>query len=215
MFGDATVSYEPAVGEGRLCIRKSCGQLAQDDSDFCGAHEEQKHDGQRRAMKALRKLRRKNKLCARCGRVSKSRYRCTACDIFDGRSPSTGVTGGVSQTHAERVAARLIPWTETATGAASATNANRLRLRGGKRGKRSKNVEDTADIRDLEKYVEKGKAALAYFASPEVQALGQIAKRGAEEAALSWFGLAARTIATMHARHGVRAGELAADDDEG
>jgi hypothetical protein len=76
------------------------------------------------------------------------------------------------------------------------------RYRGkGRRGPPAAAVNDEQDLADATKALERGRQALAYARSPEVQALPKIQRAGVRNEALAHLGLVARTVEEVAARN--------------
>jgi len=166
--------------EAGVCTR--CGDPnLDDDTQVCAACRSYLRQHVKSAIKRLRKARRKAKQCAYCGKASE-RYACPVCKVKTGRSPRRKQT--VKQ---ERIAARLIPWEN------SPQNVGRVRLRGGKKGRRSVGDENCTDFDQMEKDLVRARNSDEYLRSADVQQMPPIQRDEARRAAMDWVALVVRT----------------------
>lgn len=135
----------------------------------------------RAANRSARSEARAKGLCAYCRKVKSETYSCAGCVIKRDRVPKKWKE---KQNWAVEGAD---PW--------RADNDGWSRFRGrGKRGAPPAQATDDSDLASALDAFEKGRAALLYARSPEVQVLGRIQKRSAMIEATSWLELAARFI---------------------
>lgn len=88
------------------------------------------------------------------------------------------------------------------------------RYRGqGRRGAPGAAVNDERDLADVTKALDRGRRALVYARSPEVEALPRIQKRAVMNEALAHLGLAGRTLGEVTARNSGRGPVKAAGDE--
>lgn len=185
--------------EGRksanVCVRKACGRAPKDDSDFCPKHHRAQLKYQRAYMKRKRARWEADGKCTRCGRDRKRGSKwCVTCLIQTGKVHHQDRKSDVENRQG-RVAARLIPWEN------SPTNANRVRLRGGKRGAVPKAQIDEQDLEDAARGILHGGIGLKLLASQPTSEVSRAEKRRAELAALDMLASAARFVRDVLARH--------------
>jgi hypothetical protein len=95
-----------------------------------------------------------------------------------------------------RISARMIAWEN------SPTNANRIRMRGGDRGRRPAAELDAEDLDDAVKCLETGRKEIAHVHGPDVAALPRAQKDEVKAAAVSWLERAKRWIDEVLVRNG-------------
>lgn len=168
-------------------------------------------DGTSQCKRHLKAARRRSKLakrrqrdrlaaqgkCRSCGTPRKPKQRCAVCAA---KRPERIRVGAV---HA---AVNGDPFRRD--------NDGWKRYRGkGRRGAPGAAASDDQDLVDATKALERGRQALAYARSPEVQALPKIQRAGVRNEALAYFGRVVRTVEEVAARN--RGRTAAADGAEG
>lgn len=178
-----------------ICVRRYCGKPSKDDSDYCAKHHEKQLVYQREYMERCRLKWDKAGVCTRCGgrRKPNSQW-CARCLIRQSKVPHSELSSHV-ENRRDRIASRLIPW------ANSPTNANRVRLRGGKRGVPPRSQTDQQDRLDVTKGIATGFDGLAMISSPEFADFPRAEKRRAEMAALDHLASAVRFLEEVLDRH--------------
>lgn len=207
MFDSVSAAHDPTVGEGRLCIRKACGQLAGGDSDFCAAHETRRKDQVRRAVRALRKRRRSQKLCRDCGKRALDSRRCTMCRIKNDRYKKTAVvTRGVIPSSTRIAAATTV--------SSNSSEEGRSRYHGkSDRGKPQTMTINTDDMLKIKRGWTDADLALALAYAPESNDLPLIQRKEARAAALARLAWVIRFATTTHRRLGGLDEDLLPVDD--
>lgn len=164
---------------GGWCTYGACTRRAAEGVQLCSQHRARVNTKQRKRVAKQRAELSEQGKCRRCRKPSKT-YRCPGCKILDGGNlPTTGDHTGVATT--------ADPWRKDGDGWA--------RYRGkGRRGAPGAAINDAQDLGSALDAFEKGRHALIYARSAQVQALGRIARRDALSAALSQLALAARFI---------------------
>jgi len=175
---------ERKLVEPPICARNGCRNAPAEDSDLCPGCRERARAANRAWAAARRAKRKRARRCRDCGRPAR-RARCQACRIVVGQAPKRGVDSRVETTPRTRKHAD-----------------GRTRFHGQMRRGRQTNASlDAQDLADALKYVERGRAGLAYAASPEVQALPRIQREAAQRAALAQIALAVRLLEQPLERH--------------
>lgn len=188
-----------------ICVRRSCADLADEESDYCAQHAE----AQRRYQADYMARRRAGWVaagqCGECGRDRKRGSRlCPRCLARRGKSSRQVVKSHVENKR-DRITARLIPWKD------SPTNANRVRLRGGDRGRRPVADIDAEDLAEAVKLLETGRKELAVY-HRDAEQLPRVQRAEWRAAALSWVERAERWLAEVLVRNGAR--QAKAEDPE-
>lgn len=173
--------------EQGVCVRKRCWRDSE-DGDFCPDHAAAQriynatYRSGKRAEWAARKL------CTSCGMRAPVRggKSCSACRIRNPRTRFGSVSEKVENSRKERIAKRLIPWSN------SPHNEGRVRLRGGKRGAPSSEERDRRDLADIRRVLARYEESLAEAYSEDLRELTPDAKRAAREAAHAGLALAVR-----------------------
>lgn len=167
---------------------KRCRGVAQDDSDYCQRHEQAVRRYQRDYDHRRRERYEAEGRCTRCGAKERKRDSmwCTACVIRYLRVDHKQKLDQQSESRRDRIAKRLIPWTN------SPQNEGRLRMRGGKRGAPSARERDQRDLADIRRILDRYEMALDEAYSAETAALSRIARLSAARAAHAGLALAVR-----------------------
>lgn len=135
--------------------------------------------------------------CRGCGTPRKPKQRCAVCAA---RRP-------------ERIRVEAVDSGVDARDPFRRDNDGWKRYRGkGRRGAPGAAASDEQDLVDATKALERGRQALAYARSAEVQALPKIQRAGVRNEALAHLGLVARTVEEVTARN---RGRTAADGADG
>jgi hypothetical protein len=156
---------------------------------MCERHHKRKKRQRSKSAAAARDNNRALGLCAFCPTSSET-YRCAVCAAKHGQVPASvrlRMTTGVG-TDSD-------PWRKDSDGW--------KRYRGkGRRGPPAAAVNDEQDLKDAERALEKGRQALAYARSPEVQALPRIQRAGVKSEAVAFLAHAARFLDEVVDRNG-------------
>ena len=188
---------------GQCAYSKRCKRELAPDSDLCARHLKRERKRKNEANTAARKNNRLLGLCAFCPAKSES-YRCPVCAVKHGQVPTSRVADSV----ATDSPASPDPFRRDGDGW--------RRYRGkGRRGAPGAAVNDEQDLADATKALERGRQALAYARSPEVEALPRIQKRAVLNEALAHLGLAGRTLGEVTSRNSGRPAKAASDDTAG
>lgn len=180
---------------GEKCTYPGCEEPPGDTNECDRHRDEHRARAKKSASKRRARWARKRR-CTRCGRKrsAKSSWGCVRCLTQLGRLRSDAAT---HVDKSERIAARLIPWRD------SPTNANRVRLRGGSRGRQPIVVEDRFDLGKAKECVVDGLAGIEFFWSPEVQSLPRAQAAEVRAAALSKLEQCKRWIDEVLVRNGM------------
>lgn len=139
-------------------------------------------------MAKIRDRREAEGKCRACGTPRKPNQRCSSC----------------AAKRPERITDDAVNVTVNAAGAdpfrRDADGWKRYRGKG-RRGAPGAAVNDEQDLADATKALERGRQALAYARSPEVQALPKIQRAGVRNEALAHLGRVARTVEEVAARN--------------
>lgn len=174
------MTYAERQAASRCVYSSRCKRQLADGADLCDRHLKRKRRVQRTSAKEARDNNRTLGLCAFCPTKSAT-YRCAACAVKHGQTPSLRVASGVD------AAPQSDQWRKDNDGWA--------RYRGkGRRGAPAAGVNDEQDLRDAEKALEAGRKALAYARSPEVQALPRIQRASVRREATAFLAHAARFL---------------------
>lgn len=197
----------------RSCPRRGCHRLAADDSEYYTKHEDdiRRYKREYGARQRARWL--ADGCCTRCGareRRSGSMW-CSACLIRLDRMPQRDqdLQRDHRQTRGERVAKRLIAWTN------SPHNEGRVRMRGGKRGAPSAQDRDRRDLADIRRVLDRYALALDEAYGAETQALSRIQRDATVRAAHAGLALAVRLGMEALVTYGYECPVLAEDFDPG
>jgi hypothetical protein len=168
--------YDRKLG-GKCTYSTRCRRPLADGSQLCDRHLRKER---RRVSVANKKARVNNRslgMCAFCPTKSGT-YRCPACAIKHGQSPTVRTADGVTATAPD-------PWRRDKDGWE--------RYRGkGKRGAPPAALNDEADLRRAFESLERGRNAIAYARSAAVAELPRIQKQDALAAATSILAMSAQ-----------------------
>jgi hypothetical protein len=193
--------------ESRECKRSSCRKQALEDSEFCRPHEETQRRYNRDYDRKRRAHWEAENRCTRCGGKDRKRGSkwCSACLIRLNRLRTSDLNLHL-ETRRDRVAKRLVPWTN------SPQNEGRIRLRGGKRGAPSAEDRDRRDLADIRRVLDRYALALDECYSAEAKDLPRIQRDATVKAAHAGLALAVRLGMEALVTYGYEAPALADDE---
>lgn len=196
----------------RTCTRKGCKRRALDDAEYCARHDadirryKRDYDKRRRAEWDTAKR------CMRCGAAERKKGRpwCPACairlDQMRKGLKSDHTSDLDHQSKKERIAKRLIAWTD------SPQNEGRVRLRGGKRGAPSLEDRDRQDLRHIQLVLADYEEALNQAYGAEYERMSRAQQDSTRRAAHAGLALAVRLGMEAIVAYGYETPVLVADE---
>ena len=181
-------TYQTRLEDNACTGAAGCKRPTEDGSSLCKRHRKMQLKRQQRSMAKLRDRWEADGRCRGCGTPKKLDRRCAVCAARrPERIRDEAVNAAVNATTSDPFRRDNDGW---------------KRYRGkGRRGPPAAAVNDEQDLADATKALERGRQALAYARSPEVQALPKIQRAGVRNEALAHLGLVARTVEEVAARN--------------
>jgi hypothetical protein len=174
-----SATYQTRLESNACTYSESCGRTPTDDSSLCERHLQKERKRAAAGMKRLFDTRVARGHCGHCGTPRKAGKRCPRCAAKRGAIAVDALT--------EKLTVAADTWRKDGDGWE--------RYRGkGRRGPPPITKVADEDLAAAERELAKARAALAYYASPEVQEQGRIAKQGVKNVAIAQLALAARFV---------------------
>lgn len=192
--------YQQRLEANECTYSTACRRSAADGTAYCPRHLKKTRKRVAARMEQIRDQREAAGLWRSCGHPKKLGQRCAVCAA---KRPERIVDDAVT---ASVTAHQTDPFRRDSDGW--------KRYRGkGRRGAPGAAVNDEQDLHDATKALERGRQALAYARSPEVERLPRIQKRAVLNEALAHLGLAGRTLGEVTQRNQGRGPARAGVDD--